>query len=156
MPQFFNSSTLKHVHCNLFYIPGEDVWGCSVNAPGEQAGPGWRTRQRSGNRGGAAVGRGEGVFGYSNNFLQWFFLIMFLRRKENIFLFFFRLMILNVVLWFMQQHQALFYECSAKSGCNMEELMTHLARYIFLLHILCFYFFTVHVLKATFRYHFFY
>ncbi|KAF3854896.1 hypothetical protein F7725_022951 [Dissostichus mawsoni] len=27
-----------------------------------------------------------------------------------------------------EQHQALFYECSAKSGCNMEELMTHLAR----------------------------
>uniref|UniRef100_A0A3Q1EU45 small monomeric GTPase n=1 Tax=Acanthochromis polyacanthus TaxID=80966 RepID=A0A3Q1EU45_9TELE len=26
-----------------------------------------------------------------------------------------------------EQHQALFYECSAKTGCNMEELMTHLA-----------------------------
>ncbi|XP_061773154.1 EF-hand calcium-binding domain-containing protein 4A isoform X6 [Nerophis ophidion] len=27
-----------------------------------------------------------------------------------------------------QQHQALFYECSAKTGYNMEELMTHLAQ----------------------------
>ncbi|XP_029910331.1 ras-related protein Rab-13 [Myripristis murdjan] len=27
-----------------------------------------------------------------------------------------------------QQHQAVFYECSAKTGCNMEELMTQLAR----------------------------
>ncbi|XP_034032270.1 EF-hand calcium-binding domain-containing protein 4A [Thalassophryne amazonica] len=26
-----------------------------------------------------------------------------------------------------QQQQAVFYECSAKTGCNMEELMTHLA-----------------------------
>ncbi|XP_069564426.1 EF-hand calcium-binding domain-containing protein 4A isoform X1 [Brachyistius frenatus] len=26
-----------------------------------------------------------------------------------------------------EQHQALFYECSAKTGCNVEELMTHLA-----------------------------
>ncbi|XP_029290364.1 ras-related protein Rab-13 [Cottoperca gobio] len=26
-----------------------------------------------------------------------------------------------------EQHQAMFYECSAKSGCNMELLMTHLA-----------------------------
>ncbi|XP_054476717.1 EF-hand calcium-binding domain-containing protein 4B-like [Anoplopoma fimbria] len=25
------------------------------------------------------------------------------------------------------EHQALFYECSAKTGCNVEELMTHLA-----------------------------
>lgn len=31
--------------------------------------------------------------------------------------------------WFLQQHQALFYECSAKTGCNMEELMTYLAGY---------------------------
>uniref|UniRef100_A0A3B5A314 Si:ch211-247i17.1 n=1 Tax=Stegastes partitus TaxID=144197 RepID=A0A3B5A314_9TELE len=29
--------------------------------------------------------------------------------------------------WMDSQHQALFYECSAKTGCNMEELMTHLA-----------------------------
>nr|XP_043871522.1 EF-hand calcium-binding domain-containing protein 4A isoform X2 [Solea senegalensis] len=27
-----------------------------------------------------------------------------------------------------EQHQALFYECSAKTGCNVEELMAHLAR----------------------------
>lgn len=32
-------------------------------------------------------------------------------------------------IWFMQQHKALFYECSAKTGCNIEELMTHLAGY---------------------------
>ena len=31
--------------------------------------------------------------------------------------------------WFIQQHQALFYECSAKTGCNVEALMTSLAGY---------------------------
>lgn len=30
---------------------------------------------------------------------------------------------------FKQQHQALFYECSAVTGCNVEELMNHLAGY---------------------------
>lgn len=31
--------------------------------------------------------------------------------------------------WFTQQHQALFYECSATTGCNVEEAMTELVRY---------------------------
>uniref|UniRef100_A0A3Q2ZP69 Si:ch211-247i17.1 n=1 Tax=Hippocampus comes TaxID=109280 RepID=A0A3Q2ZP69_HIPCM len=29
--------------------------------------------------------------------------------------------------WMDVQHQASFYECSAKTGANMEELMTHMA-----------------------------
>lgn len=29
----------------------------------------------------------------------------------------------------IQQHQALFYECSARNGLNVEELMNHLAGY---------------------------
>uniref|UniRef100_A0A3Q0RB67 Si:ch211-247i17.1 n=1 Tax=Amphilophus citrinellus TaxID=61819 RepID=A0A3Q0RB67_AMPCI len=29
--------------------------------------------------------------------------------------------------WMDSQHQALFYECSAMTGCNVEELMNHLA-----------------------------
>ncbi|XP_034542383.1 EF-hand calcium-binding domain-containing protein 4A isoform X2 [Notolabrus celidotus] len=33
-----------------------------------------------------------------------------------------------------EQHQALFYECSAKTGCNMEELMTCLAGMLILKH----------------------
>lgn len=33
------------------------------------------------------------------------------------------------VLWFIQQHQAVFYKCSARTGCNVEDLMTHLSQY---------------------------
>lgn len=34
-----------------------------------------------------------------------------------------------LVCFFTQQHQALFYECSAHTGSNLEELMMELARY---------------------------
>lgn len=46
-------------------------------------------------------------------------------------------MMLLTMFLFTQQYQALFYECSAKTGCNMEVVMSDLAGYGNLISLLC-------------------
>ena len=104
---------IKKVLCRLFSVAGEDVWRCSVNATWEQAGSGRHTKQTGDHKGGAEAGRGEVYLNIQTTFFRDFPHYIFLDE---------------IHFWFLQQHQALFYECSAKTAHNMEELMTHLAR----------------------------
>lgn len=83
---------------------------CGTDAAGKQAGPRRQPKKKSDGGAGADISRGEARLNIQTTLCTDLPAVPLERSV------------------FMQQHQALFYECSARTGCNMEELMTELAR----------------------------
>lgn len=83
--------TLMHIkECVLLpvvSVPGEDVWRCSTDAAGEQAGPGRCSQQKRDNKRGTEVGRGKAYLNIQTTFCCDLFMIPLL-RKEFFFFFF--------------------------------------------------------------------
>lgn len=105
-------------------VPGEGGWPRGPDAAGQQAGSGRGSPQRSENQGRAETRRCEAHLNIQTTFHSDLLTVeqhnIFFEVNEMKWFFFFTFL-------FIQQHQASFYECSAKTGRNVEELMTFLA-----------------------------